>query len=150
MSEPWKAYLPPEPEPEPQPEPTPDPGMTVWFARPEDMPVVEGLRASFERDFVGVVPVPSNLIWMCAGPGGEPHACLGFAPAGVHRIIITDLYDDGTRTGKRSLLALFQDVLASGVSPYVVVPLDKPALVRALVKRGMKVSGVSLELDHAR
>jgi len=146
MSEPWKAYLPPEPEPEPE---TLHPqALALWFARSEDLSVITALRDSFQREFVGVVPVPKNLIWMCAGPVGETRACLGFAPAGEHRIIITDLYDDGTRVGKRGLLALFHDVLASGVLPYVVVPLDKPELVRALVKRGMRISGVSLEVNH--
>ena len=146
MSAPWEAYL-PKPEPEPPP---PDPKhIEVWLARPEELAGVLEMRTRFERPYTGGhVPVPPNVGWLCAGPLGQMRACLGFAPAGPGKIIITDLYDDDTWVGKRSLLALFADIRASGTLPFVVVPLDKPALIKALVKRGMKATGVSLELDN--
>ena len=145
MEAPWKAYLPAE---EPPPPPVDPKAIRIWFANEEELESVLALRETFARPFVGTIPVPPNVTWLCAGPAGTMHACCGFAPAGPDKIVVTDLYDDGTRVGKRSVLALIYEVLGSGVFPFVVVPLDKPALVKALVKRGMIVSGVSLELDQ--
>ena len=145
MSAPWTAYLPKEEPPPPPPDPK---AIVVWFADAADVEACLALRATFVRPFVGSAPPPSNVTWLCAGPVGAMRACCAFAPAGEGRIIVTDLYDDGTWVGKRGVLALIYEVLNSGILPFVVVPLDRPGLIKALEKRGMTVSGVSLELDR--
>lgn len=120
-------------------------------ARPDDMPAIIAMRDRQAREFVGNVTVPVNVQWIVAEVNGIVRACEGFAVATAEgharTIIATDLYDDGTREGKRALVALLDDArqaILNGVRIYAIVPLDRPQLVRHLERRGMPVNGYCL------
>lgn len=128
------------------------------FARPGMRPVVRvienrdeelqclALRGKYEREFVGRVEIPMNVVWLAAFAGGQIVACAGFAVVPNERkIIVTDLYHDDTRAGLRGLGAVIADVLRSDMRIYATIPLDKPALVKALERRGLRVSGTCME-----
>lgn len=121
----------------------------IRMAQADDMPAIMELRARHEREFVGHVDVPVNVQWLVVERAGI-RACGAFCVADPIKrtIIVTDVYDDGTRTGKRALSMLLDDAgqaRANGVKLYIVVPLDRPQLVRHLERRGMRVTGYSME-----
>lgn len=104
------------------------------------------LRRQYERDFVGRVDVPVNVLWLVATVHHVVVACAGVAVVpGERKVIVTDLYHNGTRAGLRGMGALIHDVLASDMRIYATIPLDRPTLVRALERRGLRVTGYSME-----
>lgn len=103
-----------------------------------DLEAVFKLRKLHDRPFVGpITDIPVNLSWWVAVDGERVVACMGFALAPGRRMIISDLYDDGTRPGKRGLGALIQEGLHAGVKLYMNVPFDRPDLRKALERRGI-------------
>lgn len=130
--------------------------ITAVFGRPvirlatfDDMQAITAMRKMQERDAVGcAVDVPVPPTWMVADCEGTVRACLGFAISDERTMIATDIYDDGTRQGKRALSALLDDAFAArahGVRIFVWVPLDRPRLANHLERRGMRVTGYSME-----
>lgn len=110
-----------------------------------DMPRILELRRMQERPSVGQVPIPTA--WLVYEEDGEIHACGGgeFAITEDGRTaIVTDLLDDGTMAGKRGLVALVDDVMQADMDVYIIVPKDRPGLLRALEKRGLELDGFQL------
>jgi hypothetical protein len=117
----------------------------VREATPNDMHVVLRMRQAAVREFVGVVAIPIGLTWFVAVRDETIVACLATGIAPGRALLITDLYDDGTRDGKRGLVCLFADLARSRAKIYANVPLDRPGLRAALERRGAKVKGWALE-----
>jgi hypothetical protein len=118
------------------------------LAELHEMKAIMDMRAAHEREFVGRVEVPVNVQWLVAERMGVVHACGGFCVTEGRTVIVTDVYDDGTREGKRALSALLDDAGQArmhGCRIYAIVPCDRPALVRHLERRGMRVTGFSME-----
>jgi hypothetical protein len=114
--------------------------MPVWDIRratPEDMPAVMAMRERNERAYVGAVEVPVNVAWLVVTKYDRVVACAGVSYAGERRLIVTDLYHDGTYTGKRGLAKLLRDGLAARANIFVSVPFDRPDLRDALERRGI-------------
>lgn len=124
-------------------------GVVVRVPYPSEMDAIFELRTSYERESIGrAMDVPLPPAWLVGDVGGTMRACLGFAMSDEHTMIATDLYDDGTRVGKRALSALLDDAFAArahGVRIFVWVPLDRPRLAGHLQRRGMRVTGYSME-----
>lgn len=125
--------------------------LAIRMAVRQDMPEILALRDRQARAFVGRVNIPTNVQWIVA-VDEHVRACAGFALATAEgherKIIATDIYDDGTRTGKRALSMLLDDArqaIANGVKIFAIVPLDRPQLARHLERRGLHVSGFCLE-----
>lgn len=106
-------------------------------ATPDDMPSILALRERYAREFVGVIEVPVNVAWFVARKDGRVVACTAVSYAGERRLIVTDLYHDGTFTGKRGLARLLRDGLAAHAILYFSVPFDRPDLRDALERRGI-------------
>jgi|SRR5580704_348354 hypothetical protein len=125
------------------------PRIEVREAVLSDGPTIMRLRGLHEREFVGKVDVPVNVVWFVAECMGEVCACAGvcMSTADGHErtAIVTDFYDDGTRQGKRALLGLLDDALSSNCRIYAIIPTDRPGLARALERRGLRVSGIQME-----
>jgi len=104
-----------------------------------DTAAIYALRMLHDRPFVGGVAhdVGLCLTWWVAVERGNVVACMGFALAPGRRMIISDLYDDGTPAGKRGLSALIREMTSSNVKMYFNVPFDRPDLKRALERRGI-------------
>lgn len=109
----------------------------VRRATPEDMSAVLALRERYEREYVGVIEVPVNVAWFIVTKDDNVVACMGLSYAGERRLIVTDLYDDGTYAGKRGLALLIRDGLAAHATIYFSVPFDRPDLRDALERRGI-------------
>jgi len=125
--------------------------VTIRNATDNDGPAIQVMRSRQERAFVGRVDVPVNVEWLVVEVDGIVRACAGFCIAtatGHNRTVIaTDIYDDGTRAGKRALSVLLDDArqaIEHGVRIYAIVPLDRPQLVRHLERRGMSLNGYCL------
>lgn len=104
------------------------------------------LRNSYDNAFGPRPDVPVSVIWWVAIIGTRVVACAGFCPVpGERKIIATDLYHDRTRDGLRGLSALMRDFFDSDLHVCANIPLDNPALARALVSRGLRLTGYSVE-----
>lgn len=110
-----------------------------------DMNAVLELRATAKRPFVGDVPVPPGLTWWVAARGERVVACVGLGMMPGRVVLFTDLYDDGTLTGKRGIVMLLHELSIARVKIYGSVPLDRPGLRKALEKRGGRLAGWSME-----
>jgi hypothetical protein len=124
--------------------------MVVRPADPQEEWAIRQLRDRHARAFVGPVAWPVNVTWFVVEWEGTIRACGAFAVVtnGERAIIATDVYDDGTRAGKRALSLLLDDAghaKRDGVKIYAIVPLDRPQLVRHLERRGMTITGYSME-----
>jgi len=104
----------------------------------DDLPAVYHLRKLHDRPYVGMThDVPLNLVWWVASQDDRVVACMGFALAPNRRMIISDLYDNGTPAGKRGLSALIAEGCSAHAKLYFYVPFDRPDLKRALERRGI-------------
>jgi hypothetical protein len=125
------------------------PRIEVREAVLSDGPAIMRLRGLHEREFVGKVDVPVNVVWFVAECMGEVCACAGvcMSTADGHErtAIITDLYDDGTKAGKRGLISMVDDGISSNCSLYVILPLDRLRVLKLLTDRGLAVTGWQLE-----
>jgi hypothetical protein len=119
--------------------------LIVDEAGADDLPQVLALRQAHERDFVGAVAVPPGITWFVAREGERVVACVALGAGPQRRVIVTDCYDDGSRTGKRGLVALFDALARARAKLLIVVPLDRPGLVRAAVRRGATITAWSME-----
>lgn len=112
---------------------------TVRKATGDDWPDILRLRSLQDRDFTGGVPVVRGIEFFVAEVDGVIVACSGGSLVPETRsAIVTDFYDDGTKDGKRGLLALLADAMRSHVKLYVTLPMDRPELKDFLARKGVR------------
>ena len=113
--------------------------ITVRKATPDDDVDIARLRYMQERDFTGDVPVVRGIEFFVAETGGRVVAVSGgsYVPK-TRSAIVTDFYDDGTKDGKRGLVALLDDAMRSHVKLYIQVPFDRPELRDWLERKGVR------------
>lgn len=120
----------------------------VRLGMPDDYEAIMALRDRQMREEIGHVPLIPATVWMVATEGGVIHAAgggvLSSAPGYPNTAIVTDLLDDGTRAGKRCLLALIEDAISSPLELYVTIPKDREGLRAALEARGMELDGFQM------
>ena len=97
------------------------------------------------REFVGDVEMPASLVWFVAEANHHIVAAIGTGIAPGRRLIVTDFFSDETWAGKKGLLAIIEDFRSSGCKLFLNVPLDRPALAKALQRRGAVAKSIGLE-----
>lgn len=112
------------------------------------------LRAMQDRDFIGPVELGLNLLWLVAEEDGVITAaaagCFTGANGKAENAIVSEFYDDGSLAGKRGLLAILDDAARANVNVYAIIPKDREGLVKALARRGFRITGTQMEKKRAR
>lgn len=121
----------------------PRPRINVRLADWRDIEAINRLRERQDREFIGEVPLIAGLTFFVAEVDGEVVACSGGSyvpdpPGEQRRAIVTDFYDDGTKNGKRGLLALLDDAMRARVKLYIQLPFDRPELHDFLERKGVR------------
>ena len=131
----------------------------VRMATTEEWPIIQRLREDGTRGrSVENVKLPFNVTWWVADRGTGIHACVGLVTCNYgdyvddFDILITDIYDDGTREGKLALAALLRQALNLPQQITTIVPLDRTELLDHLVSGlygGFQVTGTELSKPAA-